>query len=157
MTSKTRALKRSDTRQTRAEDDFDQALVERDPLGRFTGRGGPGRKEKPETKILRRIRERLPEGAEKALEVLIEQLTDTDKRIRQGAAKILLERVAPVQIMERAWISVNQEDEKKNSLASVLPQIREFLIWRMNRVLEPADALPEREDYGDNSSAHNLL
>lgn len=120
---------RTDIREIR--NDFDQASVVRDAAGRFLGQGGPGRKEKPETKILRRIRERLPEDAEEALKVLAEQLHDKDKRIAQGAAKIILERVVPAQTLQKSWTQAEESSER--SIADILPQFGEFLRFKADQ------------------------
>jgi hypothetical protein len=110
------------------ENTFDSSLVQRDSRGRFLSQGGPGRKEKAETVVLRRLKERLPEGAEQAVEVLISQLTDDNKRIRQGAAKILLERVVPIQILQKTWQQA--EDKEETNHSEEISLLGEFIKWR---------------------------
>ena len=144
MTSKTRALNRSDTRQTRAEDDFDQALVERDPLGRFTGRGGPGRKEKPETQILREIRRTAPEGILKAQEKLISLIDDPDKQISLAASKALWSKAPDI-----PW-----EEKAENPLGEMLLWLKVLMELR-TRFNDPEQVIVTvKAILGDDSDTH---
>ena len=115
---------------------FDPSLVKRDEGGKFLTQGGPGRKEKPETVILRRIQKALTNGADKAVSALIGHLKDKDKKIQQGAAKIILGKVIPDQFLNQSWQVILKETPQESNLLKALPMFAEYLRWKEKRDLE---------------------
>jgi hypothetical protein len=118
--------------------------IQRTPDGRFAegtcggpggSRPGSGRKPKPaDETLLKRLYDLLDQNADKALQVLVDQLEHEDPKIAQKAAAIVLSKTLPESRFLESW------REEGEPAAEELNRMMEYLDWKRQRDLaEEAD------------------
>ena len=116
---------------------------QRHPDGKYAhgNKGGPGgsrpgsgRKPNPaDDTLLKRLYDLLDENADKALEVLIEQLEHDDPKVAQKAALAVLAKVLPEGRLLKTW---REDSEIK---PEQVREYREFIIWKMEKDIQEAE------------------
>ena len=129
----------SDTDETKGE-------IQRTPDGRFAqgtcgglggSRPGSGRKPEPvDETLLKRLYDLLDSTADRALQVLIDQLEHADPKIAQKAAAIVLSKTLPEARFLKSW----KDEEAKEADWRNLKQFGEFLAYKRDRAVQEAEA-----------------
>ena len=101
-------------------------------------RPGSGRKPRPaDETLLKRLYDLLDGNADKALEVLIEQLEHDDPKVAQKAALAVLAKVLPEGRLLKEW----REDSKITP--EQLAEYREFINWKIDQDVQEAEMAEE--------------
>jgi|GEM_PF-6750277 len=134
----------SETNETKSE-------IQRTPDGRFVegtcggpggSRPGSGRKPKPaDETLLKRLYDLLDQNADKALQVLVDQLEDADSKIAQKAAAIVLSKTLPESRFLKSWQEEGKEAGKE------LESVGQYLQWKREQdIAEITDHSPSMEE-----------
>jgi hypothetical protein len=123
---------------------------QREPDGRFApgNKGGPGgsrpgsgRKPKPaDETLLKRLYDLLDQNADRALEVLVNQLEHEDPKIAQKAAAIVLSKTLPESRFLESWQDKGKETNEE------LESVKSWLQWKFNQDLAEAAAKEGESD-----------
>lgn len=124
--------------------------IQRDSSGRFVegtcgGPGGPrpgsGRPPKSaDESLVKRLYGLLDSTADRALEVLIEQLEDDNAKISQKAADIILSKVLPEGRFLKSW----REEDKE--VAEELQIFKDFLAFKRDQDIAELEKKPDEPD-----------
>jgi hypothetical protein len=130
-----------------SETDETNGEFQREADGKFApgNKGGPGgsrpgsgRKPKPtDPTLLKRLYDLLDGNADKALQVLVDQLEHKDPKIAQKAAAILINKTLPETRFLKSW---REKDRKED--AEELESVKAFLAWKADKDIAEAE---ERE------------
>jgi hypothetical protein len=133
---------------------------QREPDGKFApgnkgGPGGsrPGSGRKPEATdptLLKRLYDLLDGNADKALQVLVDQLEHSDPKIAQRAAAIVLSKTLPEARFLKDW----KGEKDRETEVEELGQLKEFLMWKMDRDVQEAEESQEAEIVETAESGH---
>ena len=128
-----------------SETDETNGEFQREPDGKFApgNKGGPGgsrpgsgRKPAPEDEtLLKRLYDLLDGNADKALQVLVDQLEHDDPKIAQKAAAILLNKTLPETRFLKDWKGEKDQEATTQELESV----KEFLMWKADKDIAEAE------------------
>jgi len=150
------AVIKSDTDET-------NGSYQRQPDGKFApgnkgGSGGPrpgsGRPPKPaDETLLTRLYTLLDGNADRALEVLIDQLESKDPKVAQKAASIVLSKTLPEARFLKGW-----EEQGEKFTPEALELWKEFFAWKQDRDIAQYEernkdhppAEEAEDDWGDN-------
>ena len=124
--------------------------IQRTPDGRFAegtcggpggSRPGSGRKPKPaDETLLKRLYDLLDQNADRALEVLVNQLEHEDPKIAQKAAAIVLSKTLPESRFLESWQDKGKETNEE------LESVKSWLQWKFNQDLAEAAAKQGESD-----------
>ena len=124
--------------------------IQRTPDGRFAegtcggpggSRPGSGRKPKPaDETLLKRLYDLLDQNADRALEVLVNQLEHEDPKIAQKAAAIVLSKTLPETRFLKSWQDKGKETNEE------LESVKSWLQWKFNQDLAEAAAKQGESD-----------
>jgi hypothetical protein len=117
---------------------------QREPDGKFApgNKGGPGgsrpgsgRKPKPaDESLVKRLYDLLDQNADRALEVLVNQLEHEDPKIAQKAAAIVLNKTLPEGRFLKEWRTEREKSDWRD-----LQEFGQFLMWKMDQDVTKAE------------------
>jgi hypothetical protein len=99
---------------------------------------------------LKRLYDLLDGNADKALQVLVDQLEHSDPKIAQRAAAIVLSKTLPEARFLKDW----KGEKDRETEVEELGQLKEFLMWKMDRDVQEAEESQEAEIVETAESGH---